>query len=84
MVFLRKNIYNQVLLKSKLVLYCIYHSDGKISRGGLTFMFMDFVWNVFNATGSVDSYVLIKEIEAKYKSEKTEDVIQEGNFNLIR
>jgi len=40
-------------------------------------MLVDFVWNVFKSTGSVDSYVLMKEIEEKYKSEKTENVIQE-------
>lgn len=40
-------------------------------------MLVDFVWNVFKTTGSVDSYVLMKEIEAKYESEKAEDVIQE-------
>ena len=40
-------------------------------------MLVDFIWNVFKSTGSVDSYVLIKEIEEKYKAEKTEDVVQE-------
>jgi hypothetical protein len=40
-------------------------------------MLVDFVWNVFKTTGSVDSYVLMKEIETEYKLEKTEDVIQE-------
>lgn len=40
-------------------------------------MLLDFVWNVFKTTGSVDSYVLMKEIETKYKSEEIEDVIQE-------
>lgn len=40
-------------------------------------MLVDFVWNVFKTTGSVDSYVLMKEIEAKYKAETTESVIEE-------
>ncbi len=40
-------------------------------------MLVDFIWNVFKSTGSVDSYVLMKEIEEKYKPEKTEDVVQE-------
>lgn len=39
-------------------------------------MLVDFVWNVFKTTGSIDSYVLMKEIEAKYESEKAEDVVQ--------
>ena len=39
-------------------------------------MLLDFVWNVFRTTGSVDSYVLMKEIETKYDSEQTENVIQ--------
>jgi hypothetical protein len=38
-------------------------------------MLADFVWNVFKSTGSVDSYVLIKEIEEKYKTEKAKDVV---------
>ena len=40
-------------------------------------MLVDFVWNVFKSTGSIDSYVLMKEIEDKYKSEKTEEGVQE-------
>lgn len=40
-------------------------------------MLVDFIWNVFKSTGSVDSYVLMKEIEEKYKKENTEDVVQE-------
>jgi len=40
-------------------------------------MLVDFVWNVFKSTGSVDSYVLMKEIEEKYKAEKTKDVVRE-------
>ncbi len=40
-------------------------------------MLVDFVWNVFKSTGSVDSYVLMKEIEEKYRTEKTENVIEE-------
>jgi hypothetical protein len=40
-------------------------------------MLMDFVWNVFKSTGSIDSYVLMKEIEEKFKSEKAENVIKE-------
>lgn len=40
-------------------------------------MLVDFVWNVFKTTGSIDSYVLMKEIEAKYESEKAEDVVRE-------
>ncbi len=27
-------------------------------------MLVDFVWNVFSKTGSIDSYVFMKEIEA--------------------
>jgi len=40
-------------------------------------MLVDFVWNVFVTTGSVDSYVLMKEIETKYQAEKTENVIKQ-------
>ena len=40
-------------------------------------MLVNFVWNVFQTTGSIESYVLMKEIEAKYQSEKAEDVIRE-------
>ncbi|PYG88561.1 YqzL-like protein [Ruminiclostridium sufflavum DSM 19573] len=40
-------------------------------------MLVDFIWNVFKSTGSVDSYVLMKEIEEKYKTEKAEDVVSE-------
>ncbi|HEY5584059.1 MAG TPA: YqzL family protein [Ruminiclostridium sp.] len=49
-------------------------------------MLLDFVWNVFKTTGSIDSYVLMKEIEVNCKAEKTEviNVIQEENINLIR
>lgn len=41
-------------------------------------MLMDFVWNVFKKTGSIDSYVLMKELEEQFKSEKPEDVNQDG------
>lgn len=44
---------------------------------GLTFMLLDFVWNVFKTTGSIDSYVLMKEIEEKFKSETAENVMRE-------
>ncbi len=37
-------------------------------------MLVDFVWNVFKKTGSIDSYVLMKELEEQFKSEKPEDV----------
>lgn len=40
-------------------------------------MLVDFVWNVFKTTGSIDSYVLMKEIETKYQSEKADDVIKQ-------
>lgn len=40
-------------------------------------MLIEFVWNVFKATGSIDSYVLMKEIEEKNNSETTESVTQE-------
>lgn len=40
-------------------------------------MLMDFVWNVFKNTGSIDSYVLMKEIEEEFKSQKAENVITE-------
>ncbi len=40
-------------------------------------MLVDFVWNIFKATGSIDSYVLMKEIEEKYKAETTESVMEE-------
>lgn len=39
-------------------------------------MLVDFIWNVFKKTGSVDSYVLMKEIETKCKAIKSEDVIK--------
>jgi hypothetical protein len=39
-------------------------------------MLIDFVWNVFKTTGSVDSYVLMKEIETKYNCEQKKDVLQ--------
>jgi hypothetical protein len=40
-------------------------------------MLLDFVWNVFKTTGSIDSYVLMKEIEEKFKSEPAENVMRE-------
>lgn len=40
-------------------------------------MLMDFVWNVFKTTGSIDSYVFMKEIEEKYKLEPERDESQE-------
>lgn len=63
-------------------LYTIGLFEGKyillnIDKKELTFMLVDFIWSVFKSTGSVDSYVLMKEIEEKYKSEKTEDVVRE-------
>jgi len=49
-------------------------------------MLLDFVWNVFKTTGSIDSYVLMKEIEVNCKDEKIENVnvIDKVNLNLIR
>jgi hypothetical protein len=40
-------------------------------------MLVDFVWNVFKTTGSIDSYVFMKEIEAKGKLETQQSVEQE-------
>lgn len=37
-------------------------------------MLVDFVWNVFTATGSIDSYVFMKEIQERYKSDQEENV----------
>jgi len=62
-------------------LYTLKLFEGKYiyskSKRGLTFMLVNFVWNVFQTTGSIESYVLMKEIEAKYQLKKAEDVIQE-------
>ena len=40
-------------------------------------MLLDFVWNVFKTTGSIDSYVLMKEIEENFKSETADNVMRE-------
>lgn len=40
-------------------------------------MLVDFVWNVFKTTGSIDSYVFMKEIQEKYKPDQEENVKQE-------
>jgi len=40
---------------------------------GMHFMLKEFAWKVFESTGSIDTYILLKEIEEKSRvAEETE------------
>ncbi len=41
-------------------------------------MLVDFVWNVFSKTGSIDSYVFMKEIEANEIEANQSDEAEQG------